>query len=135
MEAIYTGAIDYHRLAELAPVVFKAAAAGDAVAGVMSSGWPTSWWRWCARPLRRLRLTQRELDVVLGGGIVRGGASLLLARITRRRARAVPARPASASIDAPPVVGAALLGLDQIGAATEPARRARLREMLTSTTA
>jgi hypothetical protein len=74
--------------------------------------------------LRRLGLTTRATPVVLGGGLMTARDPLLLSEITERFAAAVPQ--ASVTVVAiPPVAGAALLGLDYVGAGPEAERRLR----------
>lgn len=127
MQAIYTGAIGYHRLAELAPVVFKAAAAGDAVARRIGERQADEVAGMIVSAARRLHLVRSDVEVALGGAIMRGGHRFLLDRINDRVHERVPAA-SIAPISSPPVVGAALIGLDLAGA---PARAgARLRDTL-----
>jgi hypothetical protein len=65
------------------------------------------------------------IPVVLGGGVLTAGHPQLMDEIDRRLAEAAPlAEPRV--VRTPPVVGAALLGLDQIGAPR--AVRDRVRE-------
>jgi hypothetical protein len=64
------------------------------------------------------------VDIVLGGGIFSSGDEDFLGRIGRGLAEV--ARQARVRVlDVPPVVGAALLGLDTIGARPDAQRRAR----------
>ena len=74
--------------------------------------------------IRRLGLGGQPVPVVLGGGVLTARDPLLTEEITRRLADEVPlATPRI--VDVPPVAGAALLGLDHLGA--PPAAQARLR--------
>jgi hypothetical protein len=57
----------------------------------------------------------REIPVVLGGGVLEARNALLTHAITRRLADGAPTAVARI-VDAPPVAGAALLGLDHLGA-------------------
>ena len=69
-------------------------------------------------------MTRLDVDIVLGGGIFSSGDEDFLGRIGRGLAEV--ARQARVRVlDVPPVVGAALLGLDTIGARPEAQRRAR----------
>jgi hypothetical protein len=61
---------------------------------------------------------------VLGGGVLEARNPLLTDGITRRLAKLAPIAVARV-VDAPPVTGAALLGLDYLNA--PPAAAARLR--------
>ena len=74
--------------------------------------------------MRRLGLTAEPTPVVLGGGLMTARDPLLLSEITTRIAAAAPL--ASVSVVAvPPVAGAALLGLDHVGAGAEAERQLR----------
>ena len=87
--------------------------------------------------IRRLRMQKLDVDVVLGGGVFRSGWPPFLERIEAGvRAFAPDAR--VLVLDAPPVVGAALIGLDNIGAREAAFRRVReslTHERLTAKTA
>jgi hypothetical protein len=74
--------------------------------------------------MRRLDLTGQATPVILGGGVITARNPLLMDGITRQLAEAAP-RAQVRVIDVPPVVGAALLGLDHVHA--PPAAEARLR--------
>ena len=78
--------------------------------------------------MRRLDLLDDPVDVVLGGGVLTAGHPLLLDAIDELLGRARPKATARV-VDAPPVVGAALLGLDRIGASG--AAQSRLRSSVT----
>ena len=56
--------------------------------------------------------------VVLGGGVLESRDPLLLAEVDRQLAASRPGR-APRVLDVPPIAGAALLGLDYVGAATD----------------
>ena len=81
--------------------------------------------------LRRLGLLDTAADVVLGGGVLAARDPLLLGSVLEELARAAPyARPVV--VDQPPVVGAALLGLDALHAphrVEDDLRAALLRTM------
>jgi N-acetylglucosamine kinase-like BadF-type ATPase len=74
--------------------------------------------------IRRLRLQRTDVEVILGGGMFRAGDP---AFFTRARDGILDLAPKATirSLDAPPVLGAALLGLDEIGAAKRAAARLR----------
>jgi N-acetylglucosamine kinase-like BadF-type ATPase len=128
VEAIYLQRIDEGRVLELPPLVFAAAAAGDRAAAELVGRQADEVVIMATAAIRRLGLTDRDPDVVLGGGIFHGEDSAFLERI---RAGITAVAPAARlrRLAAPPVVGAALLGLDQLGAPPEAA--ARLRASLT----
>jgi N-acetylglucosamine kinase-like BadF-type ATPase len=115
MEAIYLGNIDQHRLTELPRVVFKASRAGDPAAGDIVDRLADEIVAMVTSALRRLRMTRRDTDVVLGGGVARGRDPRLLGRIGEGVAAVAPTARVSV-VDAPPVIGSALLGLDEVGA-------------------
>ncbi len=115
MEAIYVGRIDQHRLTELPRLVFKASSAGDVAAREIVDRLADEIVAMVISALRRLRMTRKDTEVVLGGGVARGRDPQLLGRIRAGVAAVAP----SASVhvvDAPPVIGSALLGLDELGA-------------------
>ncbi|MDX6520556.1 MAG: hypothetical protein QOF08_1161 [Gaiellales bacterium] len=115
MEAIYLGNIDQHRLTELPRVVFKASRAGDPAAGDIVDRLADEIVAMVTSALRRLRMTRRDSDVVLGGGVARGRDPRLLGRIEEGVTAVAPTARVSV-VDAPPVIGSALLGLDEVGA-------------------
>jgi hypothetical protein len=78
--------------------------------------------------IRRLGLGGDGVDVVLGGGVFRRDDPAFLRRIRAGIASVAPAATVRQAT-APPVVGAALLGLDRLGAA--PAAADRLRAAFT----
>ena len=77
-----------------------------------------------ATAIRRLGVLDEPIDVVLGGGVLTAGHQGLLDEITDRLADEAP-KAVARVVAAPPILGAALLGLDRIGAT--PTARERLR--------
>jgi N-acetylglucosamine kinase-like BadF-type ATPase len=74
--------------------------------------------------MRRLGLGGQPVPVALGGGVLTARDPLLTAEITKRLAEEAPlAEPRI--VDIPPVAGAALLGLDRIGAPDSALARLR----------
>src|SRR5581483_9565390 len=126
MEALYTLELDSQRMLELAPIVFKAAAGGDVESRRLIDELAAT----ANAAIRRLRLTRLTFDVVLGGGIFRNHDGAFTARI-RDGINAVAPGATMRRLDAPPVVGAALLGLDALKA--KPAAKERLRKELAKT--
>ncbi len=126
--AIYLGSIAGARVRELAPVAFEASRAGDAVAAAIVDRLADEVVAMAGSAIRRLRLRRAPVHVALGGGMFRGRDPRLLGRI-ESGVHAVAPRALVRPIDAPPVLGSALLGLDLLGSPAETA--ARLREMLT----
>jgi N-acetylglucosamine kinase-like BadF-type ATPase len=134
LEAVQTGELgDYE--ASLAPLVFQAAGDGDAVAQAILDHQADEVVAMVASAARRLHLTRRDVEVVLGGGLVHAGDGGFLARLEAGIRHAVPAAQIK-PLTVPPVVGAALLGLDRIGplgGADARIRRTLTRERLATT--
>jgi N-acetylglucosamine kinase-like BadF-type ATPase len=111
--AMYTGRIDERRIGELAPVVFAAASTGDGAARAIVDRLADEVVVMAGAMIRRLHLTRRDPDVVLAGGVFRARDPRFYGRIElgvaaiARRARVV-------GLAAPPVAGAALIGLDRL---------------------
>lgn len=125
LEGIRNGLIARDRVVlELPPLVFAAAAQGDAVARSIVDALADEVVTMVVASLRRLRLLRAEVDVTLGGGVFRAEDP---AFVTRIRAGVCEAAPNArvAVLDGPPVVGAALLGLDHAGARDGAAARVR----------
>lgn len=113
MRAMYDGRTPQRRLAELAPIVF-ATAAEDPVARAIVDRLADELGTMALAIARRLRVVRREVDVVLAGGVFRTDDRAFHARLRDRIASAMP-RARLRRLDAPPVLGAGLLGLDVIG--------------------
>lgn len=124
MEAIYVGRIDYHRVSELAPLVIKAAARGDGVARGMLDEMIEEIVVTAGAAIKRLRLTNTDVHVVLGGGVMLGADKAMLVKI-RAGIQGLAPKAATFVLAAPPVLGAALIGLDEMGAPEEAGRRLR----------
>jgi N-acetylglucosamine kinase-like BadF-type ATPase len=124
MEALHVDRIGQYRLSELAPVVFRASAAGDSAAHGIVDGLGDEIAAMVVSAARRLRMTRLDPDVVLGGGVVRSRHPRLLQRVDEK-VREVVAAARVEVLDAPPVIGAALLGLDEVGARGGAYSRAR----------
>jgi N-acetylglucosamine kinase-like BadF-type ATPase len=124
IEALHLGTIPAARKYELTPVLFATSDAGDAVARSILDRQADEIVALAAVALARLDLLDEEADVVLGGGVMAAGNPYLMDAITDRlTARAPKARPQV--VTAPPVLGAALLGLDHLAA--QPASHRALR--------
>jgi N-acetylglucosamine kinase-like BadF-type ATPase len=121
---IHFGRLDEHRLHELTPAAFAAAAAGDGVAVSLVERQAAEIVVLAEVCLRRLGMLETPVEVVLGGGVLQARhpllTSLLDAAFTARTPQAKPV-----VVDVPPIVGAALLGLEHLGA--PEAARTRLR--------
>ncbi len=127
MEQLYFRRTEVERLAELAPVVFTAAEQGDEVARSIVDRQADEVVTMAGAAIRKLRMTALDVEVVLGGGIFRNRFGPFFERIERGLCEVCP-RSTMTVLAAPPVVGAAMLGLDRIGAS--PGAKARTRETL-----
>ncbi len=127
--SIYMGRIPERRLDELPPIVFAAAAGGDAVAlGIVE--WLAGEAVGLARSaILQLHLSRLDVEVVLSGGIFRTDYRGFHERL-RAGVLAVAPKARVIRLEAPPVLGAALLGLD-IVAPREAAAADRARSSLT----
>ncbi|WP_406204311.1 ATPase [Kitasatospora sp. NBC_01560] len=124
-EAVHLGQVPYVRLHEIVRVLFAVAEAGDQVALKLIDKQADEIVRLAVVALRRLGLLDEPAPVVFGGGVLASRQPLLLDNVTARLAAAAPqAEPRI--VVAPPVLGAALLGLDHLRAG--PAAQARVRE-------
>jgi N-acetylglucosamine kinase-like BadF-type ATPase len=112
--ATHLGDIPHERLAELTPVLFGVAAGGDPVARSLIIRQGEEIVAMATAALKRLNLLTAPVTVVLGGGVLRARDPLLFGVITDRLLSAAPHAEISLVTD-PPVVGAALLGLDALG--------------------
>jgi N-acetylglucosamine kinase-like BadF-type ATPase len=122
-EAIYHGQIPSRRLLELAPVVF-AEAERDEVAAAIVQRVASEIVAMARVALERLELTDEPAEVLLGGGLVQSGDGRLSGAVEAELRRVAP-KAAVRATSSPPIVGAALLGLDALGAPPEAQRRVR----------
>jgi N-acetylglucosamine kinase-like BadF-type ATPase len=111
--AIYDGRIAENRVGELSPVVFGAAQEGDVVARAIIDRLATELVAMAGALIRRLRITRQDLEVVLAGGVFRTDDVAFYAAI-EEGIRTVAPRAKLVRLRWPPVVGAALLGLDML---------------------
>ena len=114
-EAIYLGRLRQDRLVELAPLVFDAARRRDLVAREILDRVADEVVAFAVASIKRLGLARREVDVVLGGGVFRTGDRRFHQRISSGILQVAPAA-AICRLDSPPVLGAVLIGLDEVGA-------------------
>jgi N-acetylglucosamine kinase-like BadF-type ATPase len=122
-EAIHRGEIPVRRLVELPPVVFGEAER-DAVAAEIVERLASEIVAMARVALERLDLTHEPAEVLLGGGLLQTGDGRLGAAVEDALRRLAPKASVTAP-SSPPIVGAALLGLDALGADAEAQRRAR----------
>jgi N-acetylglucosamine kinase-like BadF-type ATPase len=128
-----THAIEYGRLPEtalygLSPTVFAAARDGDAVAQGILDRLADELATMATAIIRRLHLARRDPVVVLAGGVFRARDASLEARIAAGIQAVAPAATIR-RLDAPPVLGAALLGLDRLPGRSPSGRAAAERRL------
>jgi N-acetylglucosamine kinase-like BadF-type ATPase len=128
-EAIHNQKITRRRVIELPRLVF-AEAADDAVAAAIVSRLADEVVALARAALTRLDLTQEPVEVVLGGGLLQAADGPLSGKIAAGLSDVGPHITVRAAASSP-VVGAALLGLDELAAT--PAAQKRLRRELTGT--
>jgi N-acetylglucosamine kinase-like BadF-type ATPase len=121
---LHTGKIGWDAPMRLVPLLFQVAEAGDAVAVDLVRRLAGEVCVMALTAIRRLGLDDQPVPVVLGGGVLAARDPLLTGEITKRLADEAP-RAEPRVIDIPPVAGAAMLGLDHIGAPLSA--QARLR--------
>jgi N-acetylglucosamine kinase-like BadF-type ATPase len=121
---VHKGKIGDNDLTGLAPILLRAADEGDQVAQTVVNRLGDEISVMASTAMRRLGLTGLATPVILGGGVITARNPRLMSSITRQLAEAAP-HAVVRVIDVPPVVGAALLGLDHVQAPA--AARTRLR--------
>ncbi|TYB70940.1 ATPase [Nonomuraea sp. PA05] len=123
---LHFGRIGEGRLHELSPGVLAAARDGDAVAGALVERQAEEVAVLAEVCLRRLGLLGTPTEVVLGGGLLTAGDPLMAGLVAELCGRRAPlARLVVA--DLPPIAGAALLGLEHLGAGEAALARLRSR--------
>lgn len=122
--ALHLGKISFDRIGELAPVVFGAADSGDQVARDLVCKLADEIALMATAVIRRLDLAGAAVPVILGGGVLAARNPLLIDTITAKIAAVAP-KSTVRVIEAAPVAGAALLGLDRIGAPVTAMHRLR----------
>ncbi|MEP6665394.1 MAG: BadF/BadG/BcrA/BcrD ATPase family protein [Nocardioidaceae bacterium] len=115
IESLHLGRISTAQRLELTPVLFSVAAEGDAVARLVVQRQAEEIVALAVATLRRLEFLHEPVDVVLGGGVLTARHPLLLDAIGELLATEAPCAVPKV-VTTPPVVGAALLGLDHVGA-------------------
>jgi len=122
-EAIHFGQIAQRRVIELAPVVL-AEAADDAVAAEIVQRLAAEVVALARVALKRLGMLNDPVEVLLGGGVLQDVDGDLLGAIDRGLREVAPnvtVRPTASAA----IVGAALLGLDELDAGPDAQRRLR----------
>jgi len=121
--AIHLGQLPPARLGELAPVVL-ALSEEDPVAGGIVRRLADEVIAFARGALSRLDMTAMDPDVVLGGRLLRAVSPGVVEQIARGIAQLAPDAHVAVS-PSEPIVGAALLGLDVLGADARAHGRAR----------
>ncbi|MDQ6816977.1 MAG: ATPase [Actinomycetota bacterium] len=121
--ALHLQRLPVERLGELARVVYSSAEADPAAAAIVAR-LADEVIALATTALRRLGLIGEDSDVVLGGGLIRAAPRSAIERIERGVRDAAPRAQVLVAPSAP-IVGAALLGLDEIGVNSTAAERAR----------
>ena len=121
-EAIHRGRIPHRRIGELPPVVFAEAESDEAASAIVAR-LADEVVALARVALERLELTGAPVEVLLGGGLLRGNGTLEAA--IEARLREVGGEITVHNTQSPPIVGAVLLGLDELGAGPEAQSRAR----------
>ena len=125
-EAVHTGRIAMRRMLELAPLLL-AAADHDEVAAEIVDRLADEVVALARATLVRLEMIDERAEVLLGGGVLSAADADVVAAIEERLQRVAPLATVRRA-ESPPVVGAALLALDELGA--DAAAQRRLREEL-----
>ncbi|GIH76857.1 N-acetylglucosamine kinase [Planobispora longispora] len=123
---LHFGDLPHARLHELVPVLMTTAAAGDAVARSLVARMAEEVTVLAVVALRRLDLLGVPMEVVLGGGVLTARDPLLNGMIEELFTERAPQAKLVVA-DVPPIVGAALLGLDALDASEEAKARLRAR--------
>ncbi|MFC5188075.1 N-acetylglucosamine kinase [Actinomadura harenae] len=116
--AVHLGDIHPDRILSLTPVLMDVAEAGDPVALSVVDRQAEEVALLGTVAMRRLGLLDRPAEVVLGGGVLSARRPPLMAGVERRFAQAAPHAELIVA-DAPPVLGAGLLALTELGASPE----------------
>ncbi|MFF5669083.1 N-acetylglucosamine kinase [Streptomyces hygroscopicus] len=124
IEALHLGRLETARRYELTPVLFAVADAGDRIARAIVDRQAEEVVTMATVALTRLDLLGEETPVVLGGGVIAARHPLLDDRIRELLAERAP-KAEPRVVTAPPVLGAALLGLDRTGAPASAYTRLR----------
>lgn len=126
LEDLLEGIINsrYKLNASAAPLVFEVAAEGDAVANALVDQAGHELGELAKAVIRQLDLQEEQFDVVLVGSMFNSGERL----IRPLRETVLPFAPGARllRLSVPPVVGAVLLGMEQVNLAVTPLVRERL---------
>lgn len=124
IEALHLGHVPWLRRHELTPVLFRVSATGDPVALALVHRLAEEVAALSAVALGRLGLLEEEAPVMLGGSVLAARHPQLEERIRALLAERAP-KAVIGFVTAPPVLGAALLALDEVAAGPEATTRLR----------
>jgi N-acetylglucosamine kinase-like BadF-type ATPase len=119
--AIHVGELAPRRLVELARVVLES---DDPVALEIGDRLADEVVAFARAAVKRLELADGAIEVLVGGGLMRSADTRLLGRI-EQGLRAIGPGLVLRRTSEPPIVGAALLGLDELGAGADAQARVR----------
>ena len=122
--AIHQGKLTVQDTRGLAPVLLAAATDGDQVARDLVRQQATEICTMALVAMRRLGLTGLKTPVVLGGGLLTARDPLLTASVVDGIAAEAPQAEVRI-VDVPPIAGAVLLGLDEVGLASTAEEKVR----------
>jgi N-acetylglucosamine kinase-like BadF-type ATPase len=125
--AMHRGELGRGELLKLTTVLFQVASTGDQVAVDLVERLAEEVVTMAATAMRRLDLIGTGAPVALGGGLLTARDPLLTVAIERRMAGIDPSA-VPVIVDVSPLTGAALLGLDWLGASPEAERLLRASE-------
>jgi N-acetylglucosamine kinase-like BadF-type ATPase len=120
---VHAERVPWLRLGELAPLVFEAAETDDVAAEIVDRQ-AVEIVAFVRAAVKRLGIADREVEVVLGGGVLQAGNARLLGGI-ETGLREVGPRLVVHVAASRPVVGSVLLGLDRLAAGPDAYARAR----------
>lgn len=115
IEAVHFGRLPWSVFAALAPLVLEASDRGDAAAHLILDRQAEEIVAIAMAAMTRLELLDTPLPVVLGGGVLATGNARLLSGITERLAALAPQARVEL-VRSRPILGAALLTLESVGA-------------------
>ncbi|MFM9632399.1 MULTISPECIES: N-acetylglucosamine kinase [Streptomyces] len=124
IESLHLERLPPARRHELTPVLFATASGGDAVARTLVDRLAAEVVGMATVALTRLDLLEEETPVLLGGGVLTAGHPQLDETLTELLSAKAP-KATPRVVRQPPVLGAALLGLDRVGAGAEPQKQLR----------
>ncbi|WP_030814012.1 N-acetylglucosamine kinase [Streptomyces sp. NRRL F-2799] len=125
VESFHLGRLAPERRHELTPVLFSTAAGGDPVARSLVDRLAEEVTLMAKVALTRLDLLTEPTPVLLGGSVLAAAHPQLDQGIRSRLTAQAPLAEVQL-VTAPPILGAALLGLDHLGATPEALERVRL---------